>query len=103
MQVPGTPRVNSSRWCRPPGLRPTPPSACWCGTRASRADQGVCPTMKQERGEGVTKFYTLLRIPLFCLTAALLAAQTSSQKTISGTVTDFKVASLEIGVKPDKG
>src|ERR1035441_1122941 len=42
-------------WGGPPGPRPTPPSACWrsawcryrwpgCGTRASRADQGVRPT-----------------------------------------------------------
>jgi hypothetical protein len=42
-------------WGRTPGLRPTPPSARWRrnelkpradgGTRASRADRGVCPTI----------------------------------------------------------
>jgi hypothetical protein len=45
----------------------------------------------------------LPRILVFGLAALVLAAQTSSQQTISGTVTDFKVASLEIGVKPDRG
>src|ERR1035438_3544347 len=52
-----------SWWGGPPGPRPTPPSACWhiagcryrwsgSGTRASRADQGVRPTICAEWSPG---------------------------------------------------
>src|ERR1017187_1506704 len=104
--------------------RPGGRGALWAGTRASaprlmpmrvcrktlrhyphRVPSGSGSVSACERAGGFLSRARRQAVPLVLLLAcaASVLAQSAPPKTVLGTVTDFRVESLEMGVKPDAG